>query len=466
MLRFLREQGARWLLLLAVGEFLVLVGSLILATRIRFWSAPEDLAAFSILIEVRATLFGLVMVTSLAAIGMYQKSLRDNLLGLIARQTIGFVMGGIATAFLFYLFPQLLTGRGIIGYALLISFPIIALGRALFLRLVDIKALKRRVLVLGVGPRAEKIVHRMRRRVDRRGFHVVGFLPMNGEAPAVPDELLVKSDKPLAELAERMQINEIVIAAEDRRGQLPMHDLLACKQRGITITNLITFFEREQGKVKLSLIDPSWLIFSQGFDATPLRKASKRIFDVSATVVMLVVLWPLMVLTALAIWVESGPRAPILYRQERVGERGKTFPLIKFRSMRTDAEKDGVARWASKQDDRVTRVGRFIRKVRLDELPQLWNVLRGDMSLIGPRPERPQFVAELEKKIKYYDLRHCVKPGLAGWAQLNYPYGADEKDAAEKLKYDLFYVKNHNFTLDLIILIQTFEVILFRRGAR
>ena len=466
MLRFLREQGARWLLLLAVGEFLVLVASLILATRIRFWSAPEDLAAFSILIEVRATLFGLVMVTSMAAIGMYQKSLRDNLLGLIARQTIGFVMGGIATAFLFYLFPQLLTGRGIIGYALLISFPVIALGRALFLRMVDIKALKRRVLVLGVGPRAEKIVHRMRRRVDRRGFLVVGFLPMNGEAPAVPDELVVKSDKPLAEIAERMQINEIVIAAEDRRGQLPMHDLLACKQRGITITNLITFFEREQGKVKLSLIDPSWLIFSQGFDATPLRKASKRIFDVSATLVMLVLLWPLMVLTALAIWIESGPRAPILYRQERVGERGKTFPLIKFRSMRTDAEKDGVARWASKQDDRVTRVGRFIRKVRFDELPQLWNVLRGDMSLIGPRPERPQFVAELEKKIKYYDLRHCVKPGLAGWAQLNYPYGADEKDAAEKLKYDLFYVKNHNFTLDLIILIQTFEVILFRRGAR
>jgi sugar transferase (PEP-CTERM system associated) len=357
-------------------------------------------------------------------------------------------------------------GRGVIGYALLISFPVIALGRALFLRLVDIKALKRRILVLGVGSRAGKIVHRMRRRVDRRDFIVVGFLPMNDEAPTVPDELVVKSDKPLAEIAERMQVNEIVIAAEDRRGQLPMPGLLACKQRGITITNLITFFEREQGKVKLSLIDPSWLIFSQGFDATPLRKASKRIFDVSSTLVMLVLLWPLMLLTALAIWIESGPRAPILYRQERVGERGKTFPLIKFRSMRTDAEKDGVARWASKQDDRVTRVGRFIRKVRLDELPQLWNVLRGDMSLIGPRPERPQFVAELEKKINYYNLRHCVKPGLAGWAQLNYPYGADEKDAAEKLKYDLFYVKNHNFTLDLIILIQTFEVILFRRGAR
>jgi sugar transferase (PEP-CTERM system associated) len=397
---------------------------------------------------------------------MYQRSLRDNWLGLIARQGIGFFMGGIAVALLFYVIPQIYIGRGIIAVALMISFPVIAVGRAAFLRLVDLKALKRRVLVLGSGRRAGKVVHRMRRRVDRRGFMVVGFLPVAGETPAVEEKLLLQTDESLSDLAERLQINEIVIAAEDRRGQLPMHDLLACKQRGITITNLITFFEREQGKVRLSLIDPSWLIFSNGFDATPLRKISKRLFDVSSTVVVLALSWPLMLMATLAIWIESGPGAPILYRQERVGERGKTFSLIKFRSMRTDAEKDGVARWASKEDDRVTRVGRFIRKVRIDELPQLWNVMRGDMSLIGPRPERPQFVAELEKKIEYYDLRHCVKPGLAGWAQLNYPYGADEKDAAEKLKYDLFYVKNHNFTLDLIILIQTFEVVLFRRGAR
>ena len=245
-----------------------------------------------------------------------------------------------------------------------------------------------------------------------------------------------------------------------------MKDLLECKQHGTTITNLITFFEREQGRVTMNLIDPSWLIFSDGFDASPMRRISKRVFDLTSTAFVLALTWPLMLLTALAIALESGFRGPILYRQERVGERGKTFRLIKFRSMRTDAEKDGVARWASLKDDRVTRVGSFIRKVRLDELPQLWNVLRGQMSLIGPRPERPAFVEELITKIPYYDLRHCVKPGLAGWAQLNYPYGSDENDAVEKLKYDLFYVKNHNLTLDVIILIQTFEVVLFRRGAR
>jgi sugar transferase (PEP-CTERM system associated) len=264
----------------------------------------------------------------------------------------------------------------------------------------------------------------------------------------------------------QLQVNEIVVAADDRRGQLPMHQLLECKQMGVTVTTLVSFFERELGKVKLNLIDPSWLVFSDGFDATPLRRLGKILFDSAATFTVLALTWPLMLVTALAIIIESGPGAPILYRQERVGEKGRIFKLIKFRSMRTDAEADGVARWASKSDDRVTRVGRFIRKVRIDELPQLWNVMRGDMSLIGPRPERPQFVEELAKKIDYYELRHCVKPGLAGWAQLNYPYGADEKDAAEKLKYDLFYVKNHNFMLDLVILVQTVEVVLFRRGAR
>ncbi|MGB0133630.1 TIGR03013 family XrtA/PEP-CTERM system glycosyltransferase [Dokdonella sp.] len=466
MFHFLRQQGTRWLLLLALAELFVFIGSLMAAMHVRFWAEPEYLQVFSASFEMRAFVFGLVMVTSLAAIGLYQRTLRDNWLGLLARQTIGFVMGAIAVTFVFYLIPQIFIGRGVIGVALLISYPIIAVGRAVFLRLVDVKALKRRVLVLGSGRKAGKIVHRMRRRVDRRGFDVVGYLPVPGETPSVPEEVRFDMSESLYEIALRLQINEVVIATEDRRGQLPMSDLLACKQDGIAITNLITFFEREQGKVKLSLIDPSWLIFSNGFDATPLRKMSKRIFDVSSTVIMLMLLWPLMLLTALAIWIESGPGSPVLYRQERTGERGKPFQLIKFRSMRTDAEKDGVARWASAEDDRVTRTGRFIRKVRLDELPQLWNVLRGDMSLIGPRPERPQFVAELEKKIQYYDLRHCVKPGLAGWAQLNYPYGADEKDAAEKLKYDLFYVKNHNFTLDLIILIQTFEVVLFRRGAR
>ncbi len=466
MLQTLREQGARWLLLLAIVELLILIGSLMISMPLRYWNDGESLALYSSGIELRAPIFGVVMVTAMASVGLYHPNLRQNWLGWLARQIVGFVMGGISVAIVFYLFPAAYVGRSVIAIALLISFPLISLIRGLFVRLLDIEDLKRRVLVYGSGKRAAKIVHGMRRRVDRRGFKVVGFVGLPDEESAVPKDSVVQHSGSLAEIARQMQINEIVIAPEDRRGRMPMHDLLICKQRGIRITSLIEFFEREQGKVQLSLIDPSWLIFSSGFDASPLRKVTKRLFDCALTLIILAVTWPLILMTMLAVRLESGAGAPILYRQERVGEGGRGFMLFKFRSMRTDAEQDGVARWASANDDRITRVGRFIRKVRLDELPQLWNVLRGDMSLIGPRPERPEFVVELEKTIKYYDLRHCVRPGLAGWAQLNYPYGSGEKDAAEKLKYDLFYVKNHTTTLDLIILIQTVEVVLFRRGAR
>nr|HPG93971.1 sugar transferase [Dokdonella sp.] len=355
MLRFLREQGARWLLLLAVLELCTLIGSLLLAMQLRYLYQPEDLIAFSVWLELRATVFAAVIVASMAALGMYQPNLRENWLGMLARQGIGFAGGGAAVALVFYLIPQLYIGRTVIGIALAISFPLVAVGRWFYLRVIDIHALKRRVMVLGSGSRAEMIITRMRRRVDRRGFFVVGFLPLPGEASVVPDELLLEQGGTFRELVQRLQINEIVIAAEDRRGQLPMKDLLECKQHGTTITNLITFFEREQGRVTMNLIDPSWLIFSDGFDASPMRRISKRIFDLTSAAFVLALTWPLMLLTALAIALESGFRGPILYRQERVGERGKTFRLIKFRSMRTDAEKDGVARWASLKDDRVTR---------------------------------------------------------------------------------------------------------------
>lgn len=466
MHRFVREQGARWLLLLAALEFVLLTLSLVLAMHVRYWSDPEGLAFHSPYLIVRALMFGVIIVAALAALGMYQPRLRESGFGLLARQFLGFIVGGIGAVIVFYVIPQVYVGRGVLGIALLIAFPLVAVFRTVFMRLVDVESLKRRVLVLGSGRRAAMVDERMRRRVDRRGFNLVGFVPLAGETASIPQSRQLHLDEPLSAFVARMQINEIVVGPDNRRGLLPMEELLECKQAGVLVTDLISFFERELGKIKLSLIEPSWLVFSDGFDTTPLRRLSKRAFDVVGAMMVLAMTWPLMLGAVIAIRLESGSGAPILYRQDRVGERGKPFPLIKFRSMRTDAEKDGVARWASKHDDRVTRVGRFIRKVRIDELPQLWNVLLGDMSLIGPRPERPQFVDELAEKIRYYQLRHCVKPGLAGWAQLNYPYGATEEDAAEKLKYDLFYVKNHNFMLDLMILIQTVEVVLFRRGAR
>ena len=465
MLRFLRQQATRWLLFMGVVEFLLLLVSVQLALHVRFLTDEGAIHELSVGLLPRSLLFGCAMILGMLALGMYQAQMRDSSFGAIVRQAIGFAIGSLFLIIVYYLIPQSYIGRGVFGLSIFIGFVLVRVFRALFLNLMDTSFLKRRILVYGTGHRAAFIAHWLRRNSDRRSFAIVGYVHVPGADVIVPTDKHVQIEGSLFQWAVNQHIDEIVVGPDDRRGNLPMDELLECKHHGIDVVHLVQFLERESGKVELTAY-PSWLVFSDGFDASPLRRVSKRAFDVFAAAVVLALCWPFMLAVALAIRFESGKGQPILYRQERVGERGRIFSLIKFRSMRTDAERDGVARWAAKNDDRVTRVGRFIRKVRLDELPQLWNVMRGDMSVIGPRPERPQFVEQLAKKVSYYTLRHCVKPGLAGWAQLRYPYGASEEDAAEKLTFDLFYVKNHNFRFDLMIFIQTVEVVLFARGAR
>ncbi|KJV24938.1 TIGR03013 family XrtA/PEP-CTERM system glycosyltransferase [Luteibacter yeojuensis] len=466
MLRLFRQPIVRWITLLAIVELLLLALSLNLATFIRFAPSPEDLQASSDTVIARATMFAVVIFLGMAALGEYRGNLRMSWRGQLARHAIAFTFGGLALIVGYYVVPQAYVGRGVLSMALAIGFLTTAGFRGLFMRLVEMDALKRRVLVYGAGQRAAQIHTRMRRRSDRRGFFLVGYIPGPNDTPQVPEQVLLGRDEALADVVRRERISEIVVGVDDRRGSLPMDDLLACRQLGVQITDLTTFVEREAGRVQLTMLDPSWLVFSGGFNATPVALFLKRAFDIAASLAIALLCWPLMLGTALAIRLESGKGQPIFYRQERVGEHGRTFWLYKFRSMRTDAEMDGVARWAKANDDRITRVGRIARKLRFDELPQLWNVVRGDMSIVGPRPERPQFVSDLEGKIRYYNLRHSIKPGLAGWAQLCYSYGASEEDAAEKLKYDLFYVKNHSLFLDLVILIETVEVVIFGRGAR
>ncbi len=468
MPRFMRRTASRWRALILACEALVLVAALFLAVYLRFIGSDAPLHAYTSLWlqGVRAGVFATMLILGMTAMGLYQSHLRESQFGTLARQALGFMLGTFGMLVLFYLVPQLEIGRGVLALALLFGFLFVAGLRLLSERMVDVEALKQRVLVLGSGERAALIEQRLRRQSDRRNFRLVGYVPYGNETPAVSDDKLIVPDAPLAEWALLHRIDEIVFGPDDRRGGLPMQDLLQCKQLGIEVTDLVSFFEREAGKIKLGLTDPSWLVFSGGFDSSLGRKVSKRAMDVVASLAVLALTWPLLLLVALAIRIESGRGQPILYRQERVGLMGSTFRLVKFRSMRTDAEKDGVARWAGRNDDRITRVGRIIRRTRLDELPQLWNILRGDMSIVGPRPERPEFVAGLDTDIRYYQLRHCVRPGLAGWAQLRYAYGATRQDAEEKLKYDLFYVKNHNLIFDLLILVQTFEVVVFGRGAR
>ncbi len=251
---------------------------------------------------------------------------------------------------------------------------------------------------------------------------------------------------------------------DDRRRAFPVQELLECRLSGIDVIDLVSFLERETGRVRLDVLNPSWMIFADGFRRDPLRLFSERAFDLIASIGLLLVIWPVMLIAALAIKIEDGFSAPVFYRQARVGLEGRVFQVLKFRSMSTDAELDGLARWADKDDERITRVGAVLRKMRIDEVPQIINVLTGDMSFVGPRPERPEFVAALNEKIPYYRERHCVKPGITGWAQLCYPYGSSEHDALEKLQYDLYYVKNHSLIFDVAILLQTAEVVFWGRG--
>jgi sugar transferase (PEP-CTERM system associated) len=348
--------------------------------------------------------------------------------------------------------------------ASLASIGAVMLTRAVFSRLVDEDVFKRRVLVYGSGQGAAAIAE-LRRRSDRRGFVLVGYVKADGEARALPVTTLDPS-LGLFDLCERHGVDEVVVAMDDRRRHFPLRELLECRLAGVDVTELLTFLERETGRVRLDVLNPSWLIFGPGFRRDPLRLFSSRALDVVASVLILTLAVPIIFLSALAILIEDGWRAPVFYRQARVGRAGRSFELLKVRSMRRDAETDGQARWAQKDDPRVTRVGGVMRKLRIDELPQLLNVLRGHMSLVGPRPERPHFVTELAQKIPYYVERHCVKPGITGWAQLCYPYGSSEQDAIEKLQYDLYYIKNNSLLFDLSILLQTVEVVFMGKGAR
>lgn len=448
-----------WLL-----EMALLMLAVTLAAKLRYYDNPAIRPLdFLLNSPLRALLVAFAVTAAMAALGLYQAYSRHRRTELILRLFLSFGIGGVGLFVLYYLVPQTYIGRGVLAMALGLGFVGVALSRYAVLQLFGAQAFKRRVLVFGAGRNANLINTRLRRASDRRAITIVGFLPIAGQRTEVDGPLLIHSPELLQSMAERLGIQEIVVAPDERRSGLPMDQLLACALRGIMVTDLSAFFEREAGKIKLGILNPSTLVFSGGFDHSLPRRVSKRTFDVLASLVLLLLAWPVMLLVALAIWLETG--RPVLYRQVRVGQGGRDFSLVKFRSMRADAEKNG-AQWAKKNDDRITRVGHVIRLTRLDELPQLFNVLRGDMSFVGPRPERPQFVDQLCQEIPYYDIRHSVKPGLTGWAQLCYPYGASVKDAEEKLKFDLFYVKNQGLLLDMMILLQTVEVVMFRRGAR
>jgi len=462
MVRIFRRYVPGSLLVLAGIEAVVLFLAVYAGLLFRWAEVTgEEVDLFRFLPEI-GVYVGVVFVV-MFSLGLYQKEHFKNLETTFVRTIFSFIFGFFALSVVFYIYPPLSIWRSVFAVAFVASIVGILLARFLFLRVADLDALKRRVLVLGAGERAAQI-EALERHSKAPSFLCVGYIPFSDETAAIDPDRTLSEKRVLFETARARRVEEIVVAIAERRGHLPVDALLACRLAGIAVTDYATFWERETGRVDLATLTPSWLIFSDGFVGGRVQAAVKRVFDLSSSLLLLSLTLPIQVLAAILVRADSP--GPILYRQERVGLNGKTFMLLKFRSMRTDAEKDGVPQWAQSGDDRVTRIGRFIRKTRIDELPQIFNVLRGDMSFIGPRPERPFFVEQLGQEIAYYNERHRVKPGISGWAQLHYPYGASVEDARQKFQYDLYYIKNYSIFLDVIVLIQTARVVLWPHGVR
>lgn len=364
---------------------------------------------------------------------------------------------------IFRMSPLRQEDEGAFALALLSAMVLMLMHRVYVVHATPKSMMRQRVLVYGSGTSA-RLVGSMLKQSDPNVDLVGYYASPNEVVTEACGTGLLSADKSLTDIVLKERVDEIVVALSERRGgSMPLRELLDCKLHGVRVVDIATHFEKTLGQIRRDSVSAGWLIFGNGFEQGPVRTLIKRLFDIVCATFLLLLALPTMVVTAILIFLESG--GPVLYFQERVGLDGRLFNVVKFRSMQTDAEQDGKPRWASATDDRVTRVGRVIRKLRIDELPQLFSVLRGDMSLVGPRPERPYFVDKLTQELPYYAVRHSVKPGVTGWAQVRYHYGASVEDSAEKLQYDLYYVKNHTLFLDLLVLFETVGVVLMGKGA-
>lgn len=449
------------IILLGIVEFFILFGMAELAWNLRAAQIGSPVG------HINERLFGLLTFAvaihgAMISVGLYNSESLHSVRFGIARILVAVVMGAVLISIVQFLFPDPIVWRSIALYAVIMAVAGISLLRSIVAAFWK-NRFRKPILVLGAGNRAQRIADLAAQ--PEAGFCVVGHVAMT-TAPMVVEDAVPRADiDNLSTHAVALGAHEVVLAIEERRNALPLNDLLRIKTTGIDVNEFSNFIERETGRIDLATTNPSGLIFSDGFSAgLRISKILKRLFDIVASVIVLIIGAPLILIAAIAVKLES--RGPALYRQARVGLFGEPYTIVKLRSMRVDAESDGKAVWAAEKDPRITRVGRFIRKTRIDEIPQTWCVLKGDMSIVGPRPERPEIVADLARELPYYAERHMVKPGLTGWAQINYPYGASIEDARNKLEYDLYYAKNYSPFLDLLILMQTVRVVLWNDGAR
>lgn len=414
-------------------------------------------------VVVYAILFGLAMLAINALLGLYQRASIRPFVETRARAVLSIYLSIPIAYALYAVLPISAVNRDLIHLSAMSAVFGMLVTRVSAVHAPAAKMLRRRILVFGTGHQALAI----KKALDRSdpSAEIIGFFPgSNEDQPLVLPSMTFSRENSLTDTARNLKADEIVVALSERRGgSMPLRELLDCKLQGVRVLDLASHFEQTLGQIRLDSLYAGWLIFGDGFCQGTFRTVVKRLFDIISALILIVLALPVMLIAAILIVFEDG--FPLLYRQERVGLNGRLFNVIKFRSMRRDAEKDGKPIWAQAQDNRATRIGQIIRKLRIDELPQLFSVLKGDMSLVGPRPERPFFVDQLTKEIPFYAVRHSVKPGVTGWAQVRYHYGATVEDSAEKLQYDLYYVKNHSLFLDMVVLFETVGVVLTGKGA-
>ncbi len=444
-------------------EFITLVASVYLGSAVRFHDPNQFLPEAHEYFFLSACTYAGVMIFSMSTLGMYQINFKEGIRNTLLRLMPAVVCGFATMTMIFFILPELYFGRGILLLVTFIAGGGILGVRILFFKSSEFKLLESRIIFLGVGSLAKECSDLAKNNLAYHKYNVVGFIQTSDEEACIPDKDILPLEESLLATALKYDVRELVVSVQNKRGgAFPIQELLKCKLNGIKVTDAASFFEREACQIRLDSLVPSWLVFGGGFDQSFFRTFTKRLFDLFASLMLFIIASPIMLITAIFIFIEDG--APIFYRQERVGKDGLSFMVLKFRSMWNDAEKGMNPQWAQTNDPRTTRVGRIIRKLRIDELPQIINVLRGDMSFVGPRPERPFFVEQLCEEVPYYNERHTIKPGITGLAQVRYQYGASVEDSIQKLQYDLYYVKNNSLFLDLLIMIETLQVVLFGKG--
>jgi sugar transferase (PEP-CTERM system associated) len=447
---------------LIASETVLIVGAIALGAWIRE-GGDSDLLT-------RAMLPKALLIAAVCQICLYYSDLYDLRTVTDRRELFTRLVQAVsATSFLlaavYFWSPQLVVGRGVFVISSLLVLALVAGWRLAFEWVTGLAAPRERLLVVGTGPAAVGLARELFAQRQELGIEIVGFVdpdPARVGAPVI-NPGVIGTIEDIPSIVRARGVNRVVVSLADARGKLPMDKLLDIRLEGVSFDHLASVYEELTGKIAVENLRPSWLIFSDGFSKTRLQQSAKRLMDIAAAVIGLVLVAPVMLVVAAAVKLTSP--GPALYRQQRVGQHGRVFTVNKFRSMRQNAEAGTGAVWAQKNDARVTTIGRFIRRTRLDELPQLWNVLIGDMSLVGPRPERPEFVRQLASQIPFYHQRHIIRPGLTGWAQVRYTYGSSVEDAMEKLQYDLFYIKNLSIALDLFIIVSTIKTVIMRKGA-